>query len=1713
MPNSTFSPHSADALIARGLPVWLTNASLERLGTLHESQQRQQQLQQRLHDSLARITPVAAFAQPLLQQALQAQHQFNLDVRQAQLRRSVLQRFPSYIAHIPDAVRKQVYQHSLLQSALHNFTEADTLASGLVPRADVLDGDGKVCAISASAFFKLCRSLDVGGQYQRYLQAHLVPGGEADLLIAQAARTNLEAALRLSLVNGEIAEPAHGHCAPLLALCAMGAALPAWVRPMQLRVLGQKVRGAVAFEIAHQPADGERCEGVLCWIPDDPEGPLTWYASWGVLYQTLGKQFRLPGYVEFFQRFIGERDREAYTRALANALSKLAADAPVMLDGRHEPIATPLFEYLRQQQVDTLLDNAKVHAVPTAEVDAQVREKRLHFYLSFALDALGLASFALPVLALPLLGITALQVADEVYEGYADWQLGDRQAALEHLYAVAQTVIITGINVGAGAAAHRLARAAHVDELVPVHTAPGKLKLCDPALPGYSVDHRGEIGQLINTPQGDHVRTQVASYLTSLDTDTQQRRIRHPRRSTAFRPLLEDNQAGGWRHELERPQHWEGSVELFQGLGHDWAQLDPQAVAEVLRTTGLGEDQLRRLHVDHAPPPARLQDAVQRHQLHARSPGLRGEAFERQLQALQPAATEAEALLLRDFPGLSVNGAREIIGQSPEALVDTLHAQQRVPLSLAEQARWYLRDARLDRACAGLVQVAAINSDTEQLALGLIASRAPWRNVRIELRSESVRGEMRASAGAQSAGEVRTLLKTAVGYQALDAHGQALPGAQAQDSLFRALQLQLDPWQQRVLGEAGEDPEALADALAGWAREQRDRLPALLGMAPVGLGFRPPLRLGDGRLGYPLSGRAESSNAALRRGLQRLFPHDEIDVDHFADAARGLGLTPWNRYLQLCEQLQALDQALGRWRRQSTGPLQLIRRARMARRIRQAWQRRIADASGECELVLDGSRSGSLPALPETVSFDHVTRLTLRDLGLATVSERFLGRFPNVLRLDLSGNHLTAAPDTSHMAVLGLTDLSNNRIVEVTEAQARRIRANPASVRLQGNPLSPVALERLAVEALPPAEPRAMAGDPWFEDMAEQFVADCRTEWQVLQLEGGGSGFFAFLEELRGSETFARNPRDIRRQVNELLWGMYRHEIVRQTLFELATMPRRITSLDEMIVGMKLALRTAGLRGRPLERELRDLGRELFRLEQVDRYAAAHIERLRQRAEQFDENEVYLAFRTALAKPLGLFGQPEYMNLEHVQSVTSAELIEAEAAVYEAETAEVLGGFLARQQFWQDHVRSAYADRFAGMSQLDPARRSAEEQALTLSLARGNYWTWYRLQPPYGPGIRAFAHLSRALEQSLEAWHGQPGDPEYAGRKHLADLLRQLWQSHYHDNAAPLDTSIEGVLLSTLPELPAGIMFDRLRAFSLCNQQLSVIEADFLRRFPNMEDLDLSGNCLAELDGLEHLPQLRRLNLGGNQLGSLAGLQHLNLLTDLDLSGNQLGELPAAVEQLAQLSNLDLSFNRISVLDDRIAQLSNLESLHLRGNVLVSLPGSLGQLTGLRTLDLGGNRLTTVPANLNQLGRLTQLSLYDNLITLDAEGQSRLEWFSRLEVLGLGRNPLGAAPQLRFNVHLRFVSLRATGLRRVPLRLLQSYPDMIVDLRENRIATLSAEAMEWIEAHPWAADLAQNHLSEATMARIHEALMRLREEQAREDQQPEPSMKSPSRGG
>ncbi|MFP3498774.1 DUF6543 domain-containing protein, partial [Pseudomonas sp. SIMBA_059] len=96
----------------------------------------------------------------------------------------------------------------------------------------------------------------------------------------------------------------------------------------------------------------------------------------------------------------------------------------------------PLFIYLRARCIQKIIDDAQALAVPTGVEDAAARTERLSSYENVGLTLLGLAGLFVPVLGEVMLGITALQIADEVYEGYEDWQIGDREAALGHLFSV-----------------------------------------------------------------------------------------------------------------------------------------------------------------------------------------------------------------------------------------------------------------------------------------------------------------------------------------------------------------------------------------------------------------------------------------------------------------------------------------------------------------------------------------------------------------------------------------------------------------------------------------------------------------------------------------------------------------------------------------------------------------------------------------------------------------------------------------------------------------------------------------------------------------------------------------------------------------------------------------------------------------------------------------------------------------------------------------------------------------------------------------------------------------------------------------------------------------------------------------------------------------------------------------------------------------------------
>lgn len=1036
---------SVDALIAEHLPAWLTTAADEHRSALHQALVAQQRAQAELNQRLGKVTPLHTFAQGLLEDALQ-DLQPPVDVRSAILRKVSEDFEPPLSPALPAQRIYRRREQRLLAAALHNF-EANEDFHTLSRVVDATGGamtyidiKGDTLTLTPAKFAQVCRELDIGGLYQQHLARHFSPSDDAGLAalnaqLEEVMRSNLEAQVRLAALKGELDERGYRQLLPVFSATKVVPGDSAVLQPFALRLLGKAVVGAVVFEVRRSAAANAPLDGVIAWLPGDPHGPLSQHRSWEVLYQALGKRMRKPGYARFFERFIGEVDRAAFTQVLAQLLAK-EGDAAVALDGRHQAIGGSLFGHLRKNQVDKILGDAQVLAVPTGQVDAASRQARQQGYLDASLNLLNLIGLFVPGLGLAMLGVAALQLTHELYEGYEDWTLGDREGALRHVFSVAESVAAAALfSAGAKVVGAAIERVAFVDELVPVEAGPGQLRLCHPDLLGYRVPaDQGALGI-------DHLVVQEGRYRTALDTRRTQWRIEHPERQGAYRPPLLDNGAGGWRHGLESPQHWEGVGYLMRRLGSGLVDVSDVAASVVAETTGFDEACLRRLHIDQAPAPARLLDALERYHLHAQVPALDVATFAPRLAALQPPVGAAGQLLQRDFPGLTARCAEAIAAQASDAQQRVLLSASRVPLALAEQARWALRDSRLDRACAGLRQVAALNDDGYRLALGMTDQLAPWADdVRLEIRQGTASGNLLVAHGATQASDVRTVVKASSGYLAVALDGAARAGANEHDGLFQALLLHMDPVQRLALGVPAATAQQLADRVVARVASDREAAARMLGMAPVGGGIRPPVRLGDGRLGYPLSGRQPGGRRAVYHALRRIYPGFDDDQVHLYVSERiQERVNIWRHVSALQMQLTSLEEQLALWQADALQRPLRASRTRVANQLLAGWREQSVRASAvEHQLRIEGEAIGSLPPLSEPLSFANVTHLRLRGLGLTRLDAAFIGRFSRLLHLDLADNQLTELPEVlTHLPQLRSLDLSGNRIVLGPEGNRR----------------------------------------------------------------------------------------------------------------------------------------------------------------------------------------------------------------------------------------------------------------------------------------------------------------------------------------------------------------------------------------------------------------------------------------------------------------------------------------------------------------------------------------------------------------------------------------------------------------------------------------------------------------------------------------------------
>ena len=760
----------------------------------------------------------------------------------------------------------------------------------------------------------------------------------------------------------------------------------------------------------------------------------------------------------------------------------------------------------------------------------------------------------------------------------------------------------------------------------------------------------------------------------------------------------------------------------------------------------LGETDIETLLGPQVLPRQRLQ--VLRDLLAERAQMRRHAIFESFYASARDPRSLAVKCMVRDFPTVPDEVAIELEQHASSSERRMLQGTPgRVPLRLAEELRAYQRQVKLNRALEGLhfSQLASLGSD--QLAIGMLEQLAGWSGrVRLELRRQAFNGVRLAGAGMQQ-GQLKVVTRSEGSYQAYDGAGQSLDGARTDvfDSVLRAL-----PDGERIaLGIQVHDAQGLRNAVLAQALASRASAAKALGLIPARPWLRSPLRLADGRLGYPLSGRGAvggGRSMALLDRVRSLYPAmDVAEANRFLDelgVAEEALAEAVERHMQA---LRSLREELRRWARtvQHHAPepgLQVqvpeMTLNLVASRIESAWRREtgvVTTAEGArvgYVLDLSGFNLGRLPVL--SVDLGHIAELRLHDMGLSTVPEGFvrpftrlrwlslrnngldrlpgaLAHLPGLTRLDLGynaivldaaaspllaslrklkllkleGNPLGQAPDVSAMRDLRglflrdtgidawpqgvlelprleLLDLRANAIVAVpaqvlepSAEQAAAVRAVNAVTNLHGNPLDAQSQRRLseyrqhtglnlglipALRAHVMQEPNPVAR--WLSGMPAAEIVARTQRWGDLVAEPQSGELFRLINDLRDTADFQKGYYHLRDRVWRMLDAMAADTQLRNELFEQAAHPATcedgvilVFSELEVRVLVSQAMALSGQQG--VERDLMELARGLFRLEQLEVFALRDIAARKADYRGVDEVEVRLAYRVKLADKLG----------------------------------------------------------------------------------------------------------------------------------------------------------------------------------------------------------------------------------------------------------------------------------------------------------------------------------------------------------------------------------------------------------------------------------------------------------------------------------------------
>lgn len=978
---------------------------------------------------------------------------------------------PAVPTELGDVVADGTPQYrSLLEAALHNFEgPADT--TRLSRLRSKREGGVPIAGLTVASFIEHCRALDLGQRYQEHLDR--VYGGESkgrlEDLACQARRDEFRVQVRIAACKGLLSAAEsfalHGLCADDASSMPVYEGRP--LRCWQLLLLGVPIHELLFIA----PEENHEHNPVFLYNPAD-EDTIRGFASLADVYTHLRTQLLDTTYRKRFVALALQAQQADLKKRLMRELFSnpnevspklLIPRDSIHLEVREKTLPVYPWKSLESNHLDRLRSDARNIAVPTADVDAKVRLRNMAHWLDFGMTMLNVAAMFIPCLNPIMLTIGAAQIMDSVFEGISAWEEGDNAQALQQLESVLLNVAMVGAVVGGGAA---LKASGFIDGMQSI-VRDGKDYLWTGEMKDYSSPislpkHLEADGQGRFTLEGHHyVRIDGKLYEQVLENGRW--RVVHPQDSQAYRPALLDNGEGAWRGMHESPLEWD-ERHLLRRLGPISDGLEDAELEAAMQCSGEQGDVLRHTQVAAQRPPALLADGIDRLRCTRQVDDIidrvrQGKALAAYKNFALPSLTELEGWpehhVIKAYNGPENWGESMVYGTADQAypVQIEINRSELENGQLSERVLAQLDDDAINSLLPqGSEVVDQASALSDKLALHLEQSRDAlfqrlYNRNQVTLSPEAQtlakqfpglpRRAVEQIMARISASERLRLADGRVPLRVAEEARTLQAQARLSNALLGLYRPELATADSTLLDTAlkAEHPEANALQRYGFAVGNRNHAAKLIGQQPIRPGYRSPMRLADGHLGYPLSGRRFWASTADRR-VRALYPglnSSERNALLGRLRQRG-GVAAQLRALEI--EQHTLNDTLQVWVEQGVAQDQQGGRSVISDLFNAAWRRDNPDT-----LTLEFVDIDALPSLP--ARFDHITTLNIHDIGIRQIPADFFQSFPSLrtLRLeqcpelDFEGM-FRALEFTPQLEVL---ELGNNRIGALTAGMRQRL--------------------------------------------------------------------------------------------------------------------------------------------------------------------------------------------------------------------------------------------------------------------------------------------------------------------------------------------------------------------------------------------------------------------------------------------------------------------------------------------------------------------------------------------------------------------------------------------------------------------------------------------------------------------------------------------------